>query len=182
LLGCAVAAQLLILGVSITEGQEAAGSFEQLRSRVSVGDHVIVADGRGREVRGAITDLSASSLTLIVGKDRMEFFEADVETVSRRDSRWNGTFWGLGAGAVLGALIDRSLVEEYGRQDIQVGESVEFIATAAGIGAGIGFTVDALIKGRRVIYVRPPSTRGKASVSPMWGAARRGILVSLRFE
>jgi hypothetical protein len=180
LLSCAVAAQLFVLGVSTTEGQEVAGSFEQLRSRVSVGDNVIVADVMGREVRGTITDLSVSSLGLIVGKDRMEFFEADVETVSRRDSRWNGTLWGLGGGAVLGALIDKGLVEEYGREDIQVGESVAFIAEAAGIGAGIGFAVDALIKRRRVIYLRPASTGGKASVWPMWGAARRGILLSLR--
>lgn len=180
-LGCAVVAQLLVLGVSVTKGQEVAGSFEQLRSRVSVGENVIVADVVGREVRGTIADLSVSSLVLVVGKDRMEFLEADVETMSRRDSRWNGTLWGLGAGAVLGALLDKGLVEEYGREDIEVGESVEFIAAAAAIGAGIGFAVDALIKGRRVVYSRPPSTRGKASVSPMWGPSRRGILVSLRF-
>jgi hypothetical protein len=174
-------AQLFVLGVSIAEGQELAGSFEQLRSRVSVGDNVIVADVMGREVRGTITDISVSSLVLVVGKDRIEFVEADVETVSRRDSRWNGTLWGLGTGAVLGALMDKGLVEEYGREDIQVGESVAFIVEASGIGAGVGFAVDALIKGRRVVYMRSPSTRGTASVSPMWGPSRRGILVSLRF-
>jgi hypothetical protein len=148
---------------------------------MSVGDNVIVADVMGREVRGTITDISASSLVLVVGKDRIEFLEGDVETVSRRDSRWNGTLWGLGAGAVLGALLDQRLVDEYGREDIQVGESVAFIVEASGIGAGVGFAVDPLITGRRVIYLRSPSTRGTASVSPMWGPSRRGILVSMRF-
>jgi hypothetical protein len=135
----------------------------------------------GREVRGTITDLSVSSLVLAVGKDRIELLASDIETVSRRDSRWNGTLWGLGAGAVLGALLDKGLVEEYGREDIQVGESVVFIAESAGIGAGIGFAVDGLIKGRRVVYSRPRSTREKARVSPLWGPSRRGVLVSMRF-
>ena len=107
---------------------------------------------------------------------------ADVETVSRRDSRWNGTLWGLAAGGVLGALLDRSLVEEYGRDDISPGSSLSLVATAAGIGAGIGFGIDAMIKGRRVIYSKPrPPVDGNATVLPMWRSSRKGVLVSLRF-
>jgi hypothetical protein len=181
-LACAAVAQLLVIGIPATEGQEAAGSFEQLRSRVSVGDDVFVADVTGREVRGTVIDLSASSLALAVEADRMEFLEPDVETVSRRDSRWNGTLWGLGAGAVLGTLLDRTLVGEYGREDISVGESASFIATAAGLGAGIGFAVDALVRGRHVLYARPPSTTGMVSVLPVWRPARGGILVTLRLR
>ena len=180
-LGCAAVLLLPLFGVSIAEGQEVASSFEQLRSRVSVGDKVTVTDVMGREMQGTIADLSSSSLALVVGKTQTEFFEADVETVSRRDSRWNGTLWGLGLGGVLGATLDKSLVEEYGRDDISSGSSVAFIATAAGIGAGIGFAVDAMIKGRRVIYSRPrTSMRRNATLLPMWGTRRKGIFVSLR--
>jgi hypothetical protein len=51
-LSCIVLVLLFVLGVSITEGQEVAGSFEQLQPRASVGDHVTVTDITGREVRG----------------------------------------------------------------------------------------------------------------------------------
>ena len=46
----------------------------------------------------------------------------------------------------MNARVERGLVKEYGREDIGVGESVEFIAGAAGVGAGIGFVVDAMIR------------------------------------
>jgi hypothetical protein len=86
--------------------------------------------------------------------------------------------WGLGAGVVLGASLDRSLVNEYGRDDISRGASVAFIATAAGIGAGIGFVVDALIRGREVIYSKPRAT---ATVLPMLGTRRKGISLWVTF-
>jgi hypothetical protein len=173
---------LLLLGVSVAESQGVAGSFAQLNSQVTVGDKVTVTDVKGREMQGTIAELSASSLALVVGKTRTEFVVADVDTVSRRDSHWNGTLWGLAAGGVLGALLDRSLVEEYGRDDISPGSSLSLVATAAGVGAGIGFGIDAMIKGRRVIYSRPrPSIGGNATVLPIWRPERKHVLVSLRF-
>jgi hypothetical protein len=181
-LSCIIVVLLFVLGVSITEGQEIAGSFEQLQPRASVGDHVTVTDVTGREVRGTITQLSFSSLTLLVGQSKTDFFEAEVETISVRDSRWNGTVWGLGVGGVLGAWVDRGLVKEYGREDISVGESVKFIAGAAGVGAGIGFGVDAMIRGRRLIYSRAQkSIQGNTTVLPTWGSRRKAIFVLLRF-
>jgi len=180
-LACAVVVQLLVLGVEVTEGQDVAGSFEQLRSQVSIGDDVTVTDVTGREVRGTITELSSSSLALVVGTTQMEFLEADVETVSLRDSRWNGTCWGLGAGVVLGVLLDRSLVAEYGRDDISGGSSVALIAAAAGMGAGAGFAVDAMIGRRRIIYTKASSPTKSATVLPVWSGRRKGLFVSLRF-
>ena len=116
-LGCAAILLLLLFGVSIAQGQEVARSFEQLRSRVSVGDKVTVTDVKGRELHGPIAELSSSSLALVVGKSQTRFFEADVETVSRRDARWNGTLWGLGVGGVLGAAVAAPLVQVYHRLD-----------------------------------------------------------------
>ena len=82
---------LLLLGVSVAESQGVGDFFAHLRSQVTVGDKVTVTDVMGREMQGTIAELSSSSLALIVGKTRTEFVVADVETVSRRDSRWNGT-------------------------------------------------------------------------------------------
>jgi hypothetical protein len=182
MISCIVLVLLLVLGVSIAEGQEMAGSFEQLQPRASVGDQVTITDVTGREVHGTITQMSLSSLTLLVGQTKTEFFEADVETINRRDSRWNGTLWGLGVGGVLGAWVDRGLVKEYGREDISVGASVKFISGTAAVGAGIGFVVDAMIRGRRLIYSRAQtSVKGTTTVLPMWGSRRKGIFVLLRF-
>jgi hypothetical protein len=149
---------------------------------VDVGDTVTVIDVQGREMSGTISDLSASTLTLLVDRTERKLLEADVASVSRRDSRWNGTLWGLGVGGVLGAWADRGLVDEYGREDISVGESAEFIALAAGVGAGIGFAVDALIKGQRLLYSRSASSmRRDSAVVPILVGRRKGILVTKRF-
>jgi hypothetical protein len=163
------------------EAQEAASSLDGLRPLVGVGDEVIVTDRQGQETRGRIAEISTSSLGLFAGGARTDFAEDALSTISRPDSRWNGTLWGLGVGGVLGALVDRGLVKEYGREDISVGQSVASIAEVAGIGAGIGFVIDALIKGRRLIYSRSQvSMRGDMRLRPMWGRRRQGVVVSLR--
>lgn len=177
-IGYAVVLLLLVVSVPMTEAQGVAGSLEQLRSLAGVGDRVTVTDVMGREIQGTISELSSSSLALMVDKTRTEFSETDLETISRRDSRWNGTLWGLAVGAVLGASLEKSLVDEYGRDDIGYGSAA---VPFAGIGAGIGFAVDAMIKGRRVIYSRPRTLTRDATVSPVWNTRRRGIFVSLRF-
>jgi hypothetical protein len=173
-----------VLSVPVTAAaQEIPSSFDRLRELVTVGDDVIVRDVHGRETRGSIREITASSLGLLVDGRRTDFTIDDLETVGRRDSRWNGTLLGGGIAAVLGALFDRSLVKEYGRDDISVGDSVGFIVGAAGVGAGIGFAIDAMIKGTRVLYSRSQtSTSGSASLLPIWGNGRRGVLVSVRLS
>lgn len=179
---CATLLLILAVGVPITgEAQEVASSLDDLRELVGVGDNVMVTDLQGRQTQGRIVGISSSSLGLIVGGVRTDFAEDALDTVSRRDSRWNGTLWGLGVGGVLGAWLDRGLVKEYGREDIDVCESVAFIVEAAGVGAGIGFAVDALIKGRRLVYSRSQvSMRRSVTLLPMWVSGRKGVYVSLR--
>lgn len=177
-LGCTAVLLLFVVGVSMTEAQEVAGSFEQLRSLVRVGDTVTVTDMMGREMQGTIAELSSSSLALVVGTTQTEFVEADLESVSRRDSRWNGVLWGLTLGGVLGAALEKSFVDEYGRDDVGYGSVV---VPFAGIGVGVGFAVDAMIKGRRVVYSRPRTSTRDPTISPVWSTRRKGIGVSLRF-
>lgn len=171
---------LLVLAVCIptTEAQEVAHSLDQLRQRVRVGDKVIVTDLQGRETQGSIVEISASSLGLIVGGARTDFSETDLGTVGRRDSRWNGTLWGLVVGAALGMSFEKGLANEYGRDDIGYGSVV---LPFAGVGAGIGFAVDAMIKGRRIIYTRVGSSTENATVAPVWNSRGKGIFVSLQF-
>jgi hypothetical protein len=176
---------LLILGMGLpiaAEAQKAASSLRQMRELVSVGDDVILTDLQGRRIRGRVAEISSSTIGLIVDGARTDFAEGDLDTISQRDSRWNGTLWGLGVGGALGAGLDRSLVKEYGREDIGVGDSVAFIAEAAAVGAGIGFVVDALIKGERLLYARSQtSTIRSATLRLMWLHGRKGVLLLLRF-
>jgi hypothetical protein len=161
-----------------TSQQIAADSFERLRSKVGVGDKVIVTDVRGHETRGRIADLSATSLALTVNEDRVELSEADIERVSRRDSRWSGTLWGAATGLVLGAGFERALAKEYGRDDVGTG-TVAMPFTV--IGAGIGYAVDALIKGERVLYSRAHTPTSGTTISAVLGGGRKGVAVSVSF-
>ena len=170
---------LLALGVSPAQGQDVNGLYEQLRSRVAVGDVVTIKDVYGREMRGTIRELSRSSVTLMSDNCDRIFPESDIETVTRRDSRWNGALWGFPAGGILGVWLDNGLVREYGREDISVGDSAMFIGGAGAIGAATGFVVDALIKRERPVYSK--SATGTKTSAGLWIGRRRGVFVYLRF-
>jgi hypothetical protein len=176
---CATLAVVLAVGIPITtEAQEVASSLDELRQLVRVGDTVSVTDLQGRQTQGRIAEISSSSLGLMVGETRTDFSEDDLDTVSRRDSRWNGTLWGLAVGAAIGVSFEKGLADEYGREDIGYGSVV---VPFAGLGAGVGFAVDAMIKGRRIIYTSRASATKNATVAPVWNSRRKGIFVSLRF-
>lgn len=172
---------LVFAAPNTVAAQRVASSLDQLRKLVKVGDDVIVTDVHHRQTRGRIAAMSSTSLGLVVDGTRIDVPESDLDTISTRDSRWNGTVWGLGVGAVLGAWLDRDLVRAYGREDISVGESALFIAQAAGGGAAIGFAVDAILDGRRVIYSRS-RTSTSATVLPLWGHGRMGVVLSVHFR
>ena len=173
-----VTALLLTVGVQRAEAQGEAGSLEQLRSLVKVGDKVTVTDVAGREVEGTIAEVSSSSLVLVVDRTRTDFIESALGTVSKRDSRWNGTLWGLVVGAALGASLERAFVGEYGRDDVGYGSvAVPFAA----LGSAVGFSIDALMKGQRIIYMRSAASSKTAKVSPVLDTRRKGIFVSLQF-
>ena len=121
-LTCTTIVLVLAVAIPTSEAQEVAHSLDQLRQLVGVGDKVIVTDQQGRETQGSVVELSSSSLRLLVGGIPTDVAEEALDTVSRRDSRWNGTLCGLGIGGVLGAWLNRGLVKEYGREDIGVGE------------------------------------------------------------
>jgi len=177
-LGCTAALLVLALAVRTAEAQDVTDSLDQLRGLVKVGDQVIATDVHGREMQGSVAEVSSSSLGLVMAGHRIDLSLADLDTVSRRDSRLNGTFLGLAIGAGLGALFEKSLADEYGREDVGYGSAVLPIA---GMGAGIGFVVDAMIRGRRIIYRKASGTTTNVMISPVWNSHRQSIVVTLRF-
>ena len=91
-----------------------------------------------------------------------------LNQASRRDSLWNGTLIGLGAGIGSAAALDTVFCENgFGGCDFP------WVAyfTLGGIGAGAGAGIDALI-GRR-------SNKTTLRLSPIIGPARKGIRASL---
>lgn len=176
----ALAGLLISLFSTSTGAQQLAGSFEQLRVLVKEGDKVRVVDRSGREVQGAVTGLSSSSLTLMVTGGRQTFLESDVEAISQRrsDSLANGAKWGLAVGAGFGMLAGITLTSGYDNGSIAL---VPVLALAyGGMGAGIGAGLDALISSNQVIFAsRGPTS--KVTVRPVLRADRAGLFASLAF-
>ena len=156
-------------------------SFHQMQVLVNPGDAVRVTDNAGREFRGNIAALTASSLALSIDGSRHDLLEGDVATVRqrRRDPLTNGMLWGFGVGASLGVV---SLLAG-GCEG-----SVEFLPVCMGIAgamaSGVGAAVDAAIQREQVIYVRAGSAGDdrhgrRMTLYPVLTAERVGMLVSM---
>jgi len=62
-----LAAVLIVILPALSVAQEPVKSFDQLNTRLKPGDTVYVTDAQGREVKGRIRGLSATSLLLDAG-------------------------------------------------------------------------------------------------------------------
>jgi hypothetical protein len=167
----------IIAAASTVQAQGIAGSYEQLRQLVELGDRVRVVQGDGTEVAGEILDLSSSSLALQVKGVRVEVPERDVRTIRMRrpDSLRNGALWGFGAGAAFLVVATLREGDSLGMPTVLIG------AVFGGIGAGMGVGVDAIIMGRQVVYARPGASSARVRVSPLLARDRHGAQLSVRF-
>ncbi len=178
-----VASALLVAMATPAAAQAPVTSFDQVLTRVKVGDTAFVTDATGREVKGKVLDLSAASVALRSGSERQEFSAAQVSMLrwQKPDSLANGALIGLavGAGAGIATLV-------YGAQDPGDGSAGIAIAIVAGLGgafAGIGALVDAAIPAKPVLVYRappsPPSTR--LTFFPILHAKRQGVVLRVSF-
>jgi hypothetical protein len=159
--------------VAPVQGQQRATSFDQLSVLVEPGDKVTVTGASGGPIAGTIASLSASGLTLRVGRELRTFQEGDVDTVRhrRQDSLSNGALWGLGVGAGAGYLTCGTC---------HVLPGLMMAGVYGGIGAGIGVGIDALIKGNVVVFRRRDST-GRIVVAPQLAPSHKALAVSLQW-
>jgi hypothetical protein len=175
---------LLVLFTAMTQtaaAQGIAGSFEQLQIIVRPGDSVTVTDATGRETTGKIASLSSSTLALLADGARLDLSESDVSTIKQRrdDSLANGALIGLATGAALASVLVIAVAAE--DEDVDAGSAALIIGLYGAIGTGIGVGVDALIRGRQVIYQRPSTSGLQVGVAPWLTRQRKGVLVTLRF-
>ena len=173
----------LVLGVALVVPERAVAQtvpFARLSDHVKVGDVVSMTGPDGRLTIGEVAELTATSLTLLVNEaERRAFAEGAVRRVAVRDSRRNGALIGLAIGAVPGAWLG-TLMTTYCTNEASSCPAAPFVLGAAtGVtGAAIGAGIDGLIN--RAVDVAPPRGAG-LTVSPVIGAGRQGILMSIRF-
>jgi hypothetical protein len=169
---------LVLAAAPRAEAQHVATSFEQLRVLVDRGDTVTVTDAVGGRIRGTIADLSASRLTLLINGSARSLERSDVDTIHQRrhGSLATGARWGVGCGTALGILA------AVGSRSEDPG-GLFFLAETgvwAALGTGIGVGISAATEHEQLIY-RNGAPGAPVTLSPLAGAGRAGVLVSLRF-
>jgi len=179
----AAGAALLLLPV-FAGAQEPVKSFDQLNTRLKVGDTIYVTDAQGHEVKGKIRDLSAISLLLDAGGMPQDFQAARVAAIQLqpKDSLRNGVLWGALAGFVGGALSCAASPDCAG-DEAAAGMAVGLAIVGAAAGAGIGAGVDAAIKGPRLVIYRGAGTQSAArfSLAPLITPRHKGVAVAFAF-
>jgi hypothetical protein len=126
-------------------------------------------------------------LTITVEGRDLVFDRQHVRTIYERgDSLKNGTIIGLLAGATLGIVAGVGGTDCGGFfeavRSCTGGEKVRLAAVSAGVfgavGVGIGAGIDALIRGRRLLYERPrPSGVPAISVMPSFAPSGARLLL-----
>jgi len=173
----AISTSMFLWSPARAAAQDPVRSFDQLNTRLKVGDTVWVTDASGREVKGKIEALGSTSLTLS-GGDRRTFEGSDVRTIVERphDSLKFGTLLGLGIG--LGTGIALLLAAEGDSEGAALG-----LAMLGGMGAAIGCGIDAMIPmPKRPVYLaQSGSWTGKVSWNPIVGPRAAGAAVSFGF-
>jgi hypothetical protein len=152
-----------------------AGTFDQLGMLVSLGEKVTVTPAAGTPFSGRIAALSPDSLTVRVGKEVRTLLEQDVDSIRHRrdDSLANGAAWGLGVGVGAGLAMCGTC---------HIGPGLMMGGILGGIGAGVGVGVDALIRGKVVVYRgrgRGPAPR--VVLTPQLAPAHKAVSVAVLF-
>jgi hypothetical protein len=166
---------------------EVAHSLEDLGRRLEPGQKVQILERSGRLSEGMVTELTGSSLTLLAAEARAIAADDILRVDQEGDSVRNGILIGAGSGAALGlltALAYASLSEE--EKSItcpECGSPSTMVGTYVVLGAGLGWLIDGLKKGRTRLYQAPlaRTSRATVTVAPVVGKGRRGLTVAVGF-
>ena len=170
-----LAAVLIALLPVIAAAQEPVTSFDQLNTRLRIGDTVWVTDAQGREIKGRILELHDASITLT----ERTFSAAEVGRVRLRvnDSVLTGTLIGLATGLGAGAA-----VLGQGDTDPSGGTIAGAALLFGGVGAAVGAGIDGLIHGKRDVYRSPgASSSARVSLAPVLAPRSKSVVVWCSF-
>jgi hypothetical protein len=158
----------------------AQGTFDNLSSKVRLGQKIIVQDEQGAVTEGTIEAVSGSSLVINYYrgpvtdpslKTTRTFAPEDVRRVLKPSHIWDGAI----KGGIVGLIPPLVFLAE-DCYDCGVGSFTVFTVS---IGAAIGLGIDAL-SGPKTLY-RRDAVRSRVSLAPIIGRDRRGVLASVRF-
>jgi len=158
-----------------------ASSLEQLQVLVKPGDSIYITNSSGATVKGRLSDLTPSSLRLIVNGTSRDFAQPDIREIRqwRGDSLKNGALIGAGVAAGLSttAAIICGVEGECGS-----GMAVAAVAFYTGIGAAIGVGIDALIPSKRTVYRSLNASISKTlDIRPIVSRSNKGVKVAFSF-
>jgi len=174
-----LATLLIILLPALAAAQDPVKSFDQLNTRLKIGDTIWVTDAQGQEVKGKLSALSTDGLMLDAGGTK-PFAARDVGIVRerRRDSLKNGAIIGAIPGAIFGLFVG-GFASETG-----TGAALGAVVVGA-LGAAVGVGIDALIPGKKVVAYWAPRSTGPApsrvSLAPVVTPRAKGVAVAFSF-
>jgi hypothetical protein len=170
----------MLLLVPDAAGQSVASNFKELGFKVKAGDTIFVTDGGAPEREARILELTGSLLAVSIDGARRELAERDVSRIRQRlpDSRKNGALIGFLVGAATSTGGAIAMASPAG--SCSGGCVATNILVGGGVGGLVGMGIDALIQGRKDIYVRAQASRS-IEVAPLMLSQAKGVSVSLQF-
>lgn len=138
----------------LCEAQQVTPSFEELRERLPPGSEVTVTSMDGRETRGRVIRLSASTIELSAGTS---FAQGEIRQVQHhtRGPLGNGALWGALVGTGIGAVMG---IGASTGSSAPVNSSAAIpggIALGAVLGTTTGLLVDFFRPEHHVVYRAP---------------------------
>ena len=179
------------IGASPCSAQTRVTSVEELRRELTAGDFITFVSDVGPPVAGRLLRLGSNDLDVRVVNKRtpqergprdvtLTIALDDIRSLERpRDSARNGAAIGAGIGAGFGGamfvhamIIDRNEMDEWAT--LYVGAA----AVCAGIGALVGWAMDAAISKPHIRFDAASAGRTKVSVQPAYSRGR-GIALAV---
>ena len=147
-------------------------SFERMRAKLKVGDHVTVDLQDGSSVKGRVVDADPDSLSISASGADRRLARSEVARVQRH-----------GHGVLLGAIIGGGVglasgvaVGTYFSNEGHDRDGPLFGLTALGLGLGIG--IDAMVNNPHTLYKRSPS---RTTFNVEAGPRRAAVRVAVTF-
>jgi len=164
--------------------QEPARSLEELRSRpgAAAGESVQIIDSSGATIKGKIAEITNNSLTLTVDSNSRVMTESAIKEIRYRpkDSLWNGTLFGILAGAGVGwAMVANTCGND---TECAFYAGLAFIPVSIGGGAAAGAIIDWRMRRTETIFKNPTvSHTGGLKISPILTKSEKGIRFAFSF-
>ncbi len=179
------------MGESPGLAQTSVGSLEELRNALAAGDLITIVSADGQPIAGRLIRFGEADLDLrVVNKDTSPRrgpwnvtmpLDAIRSLERRRDSARNGAAIGAGVGAGFGgALFAYAFVVDRNEMDEWAPLYLGAAAVSTGIGALLGWAIDATSSKPHITFEPSSHRKAKVSVTPVY-LRGRGIALAVSF-